>query len=86
MKLNIEIPDDLASALNEQAQNLGVSPECLASRLVQSNLIELIDNRPPGRGFETGFGTWAKFGQAPSAEEIDKNRREMFRNFASHEK
>jgi hypothetical protein len=25
---------------------------------------------------------WAKYGSAPSAEEIDENRREMFRNFA----
>ncbi len=25
---------------------------------------------------------WAKYGSAPSAEEIDENRREKFRNFA----
>jgi hypothetical protein len=25
---------------------------------------------------------WAKYSPAPSAEEIDENRREMFRNFA----
>jgi len=25
---------------------------------------------------------WAKYGRAPSAEEIDENRREMFRSFA----
>jgi hypothetical protein len=25
---------------------------------------------------------WAKYGAAPSAEEIDENRRDLFRNFA----
>lgn len=35
-----------------------------------------------GQPFETGYGTWAKYGQAPSAEDSDDNRREMFRNFA----
>jgi phosphonate degradation associated HDIG domain protein len=32
--------------------------------------------------FETGQGMWAKYGPAPSDEESDENRREMFRNFA----
>jgi hypothetical protein len=36
----------------------------------------------PGQPFETGYGMLAKYGSAPSAEEIDENRRDMFRNFA----
>jgi hypothetical protein len=32
--------------------------------------------------FETGYGMWAKYGPAPSAEEIDEIRGDMFRNFA----
>jgi hypothetical protein len=35
-----------------------------------------------GRPFETGRGIMAKYGPAPSAEEIDANRAEMFRGFA----
>ena len=35
-----------------------------------------------GQPFETGYGMLAKYGDAPSAEEIDENRTEMFRNFA----
>jgi len=31
---------------------------------------------------QTGYGMWAKYGSAPSAEEIDENRREMFQKFA----
>jgi hypothetical protein len=33
--------------------------------------------------FKSGYGMLAKYGPAPSAEEIDENRREMFRGFAS---
>jgi hypothetical protein len=31
--------------------------------------------------FKTGRGSFAKYGQSPSAEEIDANRADMFRNF-----
>jgi hypothetical protein len=31
--------------------------------------------------FETSRGACAQFGPAPSAEQIDENRAEMFRNF-----
>jgi len=34
--------------------------------------------------FKTGRGIFVKYGPAPSAEEIDENRREMFRNFAQN--
>jgi hypothetical protein len=34
-----------------------------------------------GAPFKTGRGMFAKYGQAPSAEEIDANRADMFRNF-----
>jgi hypothetical protein len=36
----------------------------------------------PGRPFETGRGMLAKYGPAPSADEIDANRADMFRGFA----
>ena len=36
----------------------------------------------PEKPFETGRGLFAKYGPAPSAEEIDANRTDMFRNFA----
>jgi len=34
-----------------------------------------------GKPFTSGYGMLAKYGPAPSAEEIDENRREMFRGF-----
>lgn len=43
---------------------------------------DVVDRRI--RPLKTGYGSWASFGQAPSAEEIDENRREMFQGFAQH--
>ena len=35
----------------------------------------------PRKPLKTGRGMFAKYGPAPSAEEIDENRREMFKGF-----
>jgi hypothetical protein len=34
--------------------------------------------------FEKGFGSLAKYGPAPTAEEIDANRADMFRHFGEN--
>lgn len=36
----------------------------------------------PRKPFTSGYGMLARYGPAPSAEEIDENRRDMFRGFA----
>ncbi len=82
MNLNIEIPDEFAPALIAKAEAHGVSPDRFASSILQSTLAAGADPQNAGEPFETGYGMWAKYGPAPSAEEIDENRREMFRNFA----
>ena len=78
MRLSIEIPDEFVAALKAKAQAEGVSPDRFASRILQSTLS--IDTHPE-QPFETGYGIWAKYGPAPTIEEISENRREMFRNF-----
>jgi hypothetical protein len=40
-----------------------------------------MEEEHPGPPFKTGWGLLAKYGPAPSAEEIDENRREIFRGF-----
>ena len=82
MNLNIEIPDEFAAALKAQAQAQGVSPGRFISRIVQSSLEANVARQPAGQPLKTGRGMLAKYGPAPSAEEIDENRSEMFRNFA----
>jgi len=82
MNLTIELTDELGAALQAQAQAQGVSTDRYISRVLESTLSPEIEQRKGGQPFETGYGMWAKYGPAPSAEEIDENRREMFRNFA----
>jgi hypothetical protein len=81
MNLNIELPDDLGAAVKEQAQAQGISADCYISRVLEDILGSARAQDQSGP-FETGYGTWAKYGPAPSADEIDENRRDMFRNFA----
>jgi hypothetical protein len=79
MYLNIEIPDDLGAVLNARAQAHGVSGAEYASRMIEEALASEVAADGSGQPFETGYGMWAKYGTAPSIEEIDENRREMFR-------
>jgi hypothetical protein len=82
MNLTIEIPEEIAIKLRAQAQAQGISVARLASRVIEATLALAIEPDRLGQPFETGYGMWAKYGSAPSAEEIDENRREMFSGFA----
>ena len=80
MNLTIEIPEEVAAVLLARAQAQGLSPDRLASCVLQDSLG--VATAFPEAPYETGYGSWAGFGVAPSAEEFEENRREMFRNFA----
>jgi hypothetical protein len=82
LNLTIELPDEIGAVLKAQAQAQGVSPDRFVSRVLEEKLTSVIEKQAIDQPFETGYGMWAKYGPAPSAEEIDENRREMFRNFA----
>ncbi|MEP6716534.1 MAG: hypothetical protein ABJC09_13270 [Terriglobia bacterium] len=83
MNLTIELPDDLGAAVKARAHAEGVSPDRFVSRVLEDTFAEEIHHPSPGRKpLKTGYGSWATQGTAPSAEDIDENRREMFRNFA----
>ena len=74
----IEIPDEQAAALKAKAAAQGLTLTAWLERLAEE---------PPAarRPLKTGRGMLAKYGPAPSAEEIDENRRDMFRGFAQDE-
>jgi plasmid stability protein len=76
----IEVPDDLATALFEQAKSHGISADRFVREVLERELASL---RPRASGvpFKTGRGMFAKYGQAPSDEELDANRKEMFGSF-----
>ncbi len=80
MTLTIELPDNLEAALKAQANAQGVSEAGYVRTLLERDLTTptTMEPLPP---FETGYGSLAKYGPAPTAEEIDANRVEMFRHF-----
>ncbi len=79
MTLSIDIPPDLEAQLEAKARAEGVSPETYLRRMLEH---ELGTQRPAPRPLRSSYGPMARYGPAPSAEEIDTNRADMFRNFA----
>jgi hypothetical protein len=77
MHLTIEIPNEQAAELKAKAAAEGLSLEEWLKKLAAQ------EAQPgPQKPFISGYGMLAKYGPGPSAEEIDENRREMFRGFA----
>ncbi len=74
----IEIPDEHAAALKAKAAAQGLTLQAWFVRLAEEEVRDGGAQKP----FKTGRGMLAKYGPAPSAEEIDENRRDMFRHFA----
>ena len=74
----IEIPDDQAAALKARATAQGLTLKAWLGKLAA----EEAPGGGPQKPFKTGRGMLAKYGPAPSAEEIDENRKDMFRGFA----
>lgn len=80
MNLNIEIPDALEAALKTKAHEQGANASSYARRVLEQALSE--NPAPKPRQKQSALGLLAQYGPGPSAEEIDENRREMFRDFA----
>ncbi len=72
----IEIPDSQAVALKTKAAAQGLTLKAWLERLAEEAPAET------GKPLKTGRGMLAKYGPAPSAEDIDENRKEMFGGFA----
>jgi plasmid stability protein len=78
--MTIELPEELAAALKAQANAHGVSADGFARELLERDLAASLEVQSSGVPFKTGRGMFAKYGQAPSAGEIDANRADMFPN------
>jgi plasmid stability protein len=79
--MTIELPEDPGAALKAEANAHGVSADGYARELLKRDLAPSLETQSCGVPFKTGCGMFAKYGQAPSTEEIDANRADMFRNF-----
>jgi hypothetical protein len=77
----IELPEELEPALKMQANAHGVSVEGYVRTVIERELRPSIPSPLQPKPFKTSYGVCANLGLGPSAEEIDENRAEMFRNF-----
>jgi hypothetical protein len=74
----IEIPDSQAIVLKAKAAAQGLTLKAWLGKLAEEA------PAAPRKPLKTGRGMLAKYGPAPSAEEIDENRRDMFRGFGEN--
>ncbi len=70
MTLQIDIPPELESGLIEAAKASGMTPQEFLRRLLESQLVAATKS--------PYFGVLAKFGAAPTEEDISASRSEMF--------
>jgi len=75
----IQIPDDQAAALKARAAAEGLSLEAWIKKLAEDETVA-----QPNKPLKSAYGLLAEYGPAPSAEEIDENRRDMFRGFGEN--
>ena len=81
MSINLPLEPHKEARLHALAQSMGLSADDLVREAIDkilANAPEAIAGKGPTRSLR---GLLAKYGPAPSAEEIDENRAEMFANF-----
>lgn len=72
----IELPDEHAAALKAKAAMQGLTLEAWLKKLAEDNPCERLKPK------KSAYGLLAKYGPGPTEQEIDDNRKEMFRGFA----
>ena len=75
MTITIEVAEEQVAALKAKALAEGLSLESWLQKIVGQQA------EPPRKPLKSARGILAKYGPGPSAEEIDENRREMFKGF-----
>jgi hypothetical protein len=78
MSVTIELTNEQLAVLKAKAAAQGLTIQEWVQKLADQES----ELGQPAKPLQSGYGMLAKYGTAPSAEEIDKNRREMFRGFA----
>lgn len=79
MTITVELPDNLEAALKAQANAQGLSEPGYVRTLLEHDLKAGGITAP--KPLESGYGSLAQYGPAPTAEEIEANRAEMFQHF-----
>jgi len=81
MTLTLPLEPQEEAKLVAAAQARGVSPDALVREALGPIFAETAEQAPGKEPTRSLRGLLAKYGPAPSAEEIDRNRAEMFANF-----
>lgn len=71
----IELPDNQAAALKAKAAAQGLTLKAWLGKLADADAGAKLKPK------KSAYGLLAQYGPGPSAEEIDENRRDMFRGF-----
>jgi hypothetical protein len=77
----VELPAEFEPGVKAQALLRGLSVEDYVRDVVERDLQLAEETACSNEPFESGWGMLAAYGPAPSAEEIDENRADMFRSF-----
>jgi Arc/MetJ-type ribon-helix-helix transcriptional regulator len=82
--MNVDLPlePQKQAKLDALAHAKGLSADEFIREAVEKILDEAPDQHPAPK--KSLYGLLAKYGEGPSEEEIDENRREMFRGFAEY--
>jgi hypothetical protein len=82
MTITLPLQPQEEARLIAVAQAKGLSTDALVREALDKILAEAPEVTPGGKEPTSSLrGLFAKYGPAPSAEEIDQNRAEMFANF-----
>jgi hypothetical protein len=81
MTINLPLGPQKEAKLNAVAQSKGMTADELVSQVVDQIIAQAPDIAVQKEPTLSLRGLLAKYGPAPSAEEIDQNRAEMFANF-----
>jgi len=81
MTINLQLEPQKQAKLIALANAKGLSADELVREAVDKILAEAPETKAPKEPTRSLRGLLAKYGTAPSAEEIDQNRAEMFANF-----
>jgi hypothetical protein len=81
MSINLPLEPHKEALLVALAQSKGLSPDDLVREAIDKILAEAPAALPLKEPTRSLRGLFTKYGPAPSAEEIDENRADMFANF-----
>jgi hypothetical protein len=79
MTITLPLQPQEQAKLNALAQERGLSADALVREAVDKILASIPDQ--PIKPKKSAYGLLEKYGPGPTDEEIDENRREMFRGF-----